>query len=113
MAFIKPIEKLEVKRTLSDSTELMVGVLAQNRQGVYFQFDQSYLDTYGNLSPFSLAFNRDVQLAPKSPHNGLHGVFSDCLPDEWGLLLQDRVFRQNNIMPNFVTQMDRYLLLAI
>ncbi|MBE0361308.1 MULTISPECIES: hypothetical protein [Pseudoalteromonas] len=42
MAF-KPIEKLEVKRTLSDSTELMVGVLAQNRQGVYFQFDQGYL----------------------------------------------------------------------
>ncbi|WP_394189209.1 type II toxin-antitoxin system HipA family toxin [Pseudoalteromonas atlantica] len=106
MAF-KPIEKLEVKRTLSDSTELMVGVLAQNRQGVYFQFDQGYLDTYGNLSPFSLAFNRDVQLAPKSPHNGLHGVFSDCLPDGWGLLLQDRVFRQNNIMPNFVTAMDR------
>ncbi len=106
MAF-KPIEKLEVKRTLSDSTELMVGVLAQNRQGVYFQYDQGYLETYGNLSPFSLAFNRDVQLAPKSPHNGLHGVFSDCLPDGWGLLLQDRVFRQNNIMPNFVTAMDR------
>lgn len=106
MAF-KPIDKLEVKRTLSDSSELMVGVLAQNRQGVYFQFEESYLDTYGNLSPFSLAFNREVQLAPKTPHNGLHGVFSDCLPDGWGLLLQDRVFRQNNIMPNFVTAMDR------
>ncbi|MET6760543.1 HipA N-terminal domain-containing protein [Pseudoalteromonas sp. NCIMB_1079] len=37
----------------------------------------------------------------------MHGVFSDCLPDGWGLLLQDRVFRQNNIMPNFVTAMDR------
>ncbi|MGO2563754.1 MAG: type II toxin-antitoxin system HipA family toxin [Pseudoalteromonas nigrifaciens] len=103
----KPINKLEVKRTLSDSTELLVGVLAQNRQGVYFQFDQNYLDQYSNLSPFSLSFNRDVQLAPKSPHNGLHGVFSDCLPDGWGSLLQDRVFRQNNIMPNFVTAMDR------
>ena len=42
MAF-KPMTKLEVKRTLSDSTELMVGVLTQNRQGVYFQFDQGYL----------------------------------------------------------------------
>jgi serine/threonine-protein kinase HipA len=42
MAF-KPIDKLEVKRTLSDSSALMVGVLAQNRQGVYFQFEQSYL----------------------------------------------------------------------
>ncbi|WP_276754924.1 type II toxin-antitoxin system HipA family toxin [Pseudoalteromonas marina] len=106
MAF-KPIEKLAVTRTLSDSTELPVGILAQNRQGVYFQYDQSYLNKFGNLSPFSLAFNRDVQLAPKTPHNGLHGVFSDCLPDGWGLLLQDRIFRQQNIMPNFVTAMDR------
>ena len=54
MAF-KPIEKLAVTRTLSDSTELPVGVLAQNRQGVYFQYDQSYLNKFGNLSPFSLA----------------------------------------------------------
>ena len=74
MAF-KPIDKLEVKRTLSDSSELMVGVLAQNRQGVYFQFEESYLDTYGNLSPFSLAFNREVQLAPKNHTTGCMGSF--------------------------------------
>ena len=38
-----------------------------------------------------------MQLAPRHPHLGLHGVFADSLPDGWGLLLQDRFFRQQNL----------------
>ena len=32
----KPIQKLAVTRTLSSSEQVAVGVLAQNRQGVFF-----------------------------------------------------------------------------
>ncbi|PRY64806.1 serine/threonine-protein kinase HipA [Vreelandella songnenensis] len=34
-------------------------------------------------------------------------MFGDCLPDGWGLLLQDRVFRQHGIAPTQLTAMDR------
>lgn len=62
---------------------------------------------FGNLSPFTLQANTQVQSAPKQPHQGVHGVFGDCLPDGWGMLLQDRIFRQKGILPNQLTAMDR------
>ncbi|MDX2369607.1 MAG: type II toxin-antitoxin system HipA family toxin [Colwellia sp.] len=101
------VNKLEIWRTLSDGSLIAVGELAQNKQGVYFQYHINYLDNFSNLSPFNLNFDSTLQLSPKEPHNGLHGAFSDSLPDGWGLLLMDRIFRQAEILPNQVTAMDR------
>lgn len=84
-----------------------IGVLAQNRHGVFFQYDQAYLSHFENLSPFAIHFDASFQQAPKAPHGGLHGVFADALPDDWGLLLQDRVFRQHDLLPASITAMDR------
>lgn len=106
MAF-KPIQKLLVQRTLSTGGRIEVGVLAQNQQGVFFQYDADYLQQFGNLSPITLKPSTDLQRAPKAPHHGIHGVFGDSLPDGWGLLLQDRIFRQNDILPTQITAMDR------
>lgn len=103
----KPIQKLNVSRTLSTGSRIAVGTLAQNKQGVFFQYDADYLAQYENLSPFKLSASTDLQLALKTPHDGLHGVFADSLPDGWGLLIQDRVFRQHNILPAQLTLMDR------
>lgn len=80
----KPVRKLTVTRTLTTGQAVMVGVLAQNRQGVFFQYDADYLGRYGNLSPFGLKATTELQLAPKRPHSGLHGLFGDSLPDGWG-----------------------------
>lgn len=106
MAF-SPIFKLSVRRTLSSGEEVLVGVLAQSHQGIFFQYDDAYLARYGNLSPFTLQASTALQAAPKQPHRGLHGFFGDSLPDGWGLLLQDRVFRQHGILPMQLTAMDR------
>jgi serine/threonine-protein kinase HipA len=103
----KPIQKLIVTRTLNSGEQVAVGVLAQNRQGVFFQYADNYLQQFGNLSPFTLQASTQVQAAPKQPHQGVHGVFGDCLPDGWGMLLQDRIFRQKDILPNQLTAMDR------
>lgn len=103
----KRIQKLQVQRHLSTGRLVEVGVLAQNAQGVFFQYNGEYLSQFGNLSPFSLQADVTVQAAPKAPHYRLHGVFSDALPDGWGLLLQDRVFRQQGILPTALTPMDR------
>jgi serine/threonine-protein kinase HipA len=101
------INKLEVNRKLSDGTSVFVGELAQNKQGVYFQYDDNYLAKFNSLSPFNLNADTSLQLAPATPHNGLHGAFSDSLPDGWGLLLMDRIFRQADILPSQITAMDR------
>ena len=101
------IQKLDVKRKLSDGSKLAVGELAQNRQGVYFQYNDDYLNHHSNLSPFNLSFDSSLQVAPLSPHSNLHGAFSDSLPDGWGLLLMDRIFRQSDILPSQITSMDR------
>lgn len=101
------VNKLEIWRTLSDGSSIAVGELAQNKHGVYFQYHLNYLDKFSNLSPFNLNFDSTLQLSPKEPHNGLHGAFSDSLPDGWGLLLMDRIFRQAEILPSQVTAMDR------
>lgn len=103
----KPIQKLSAVRTLSTGERVAVGVLAQNRQGVFFQYDESYVQQFGNLSPLTLQANTQVQAAPKQPHQGVHGVFGDSLPDGWGMLLQDRIFRQKGILPAQLTAMDR------
>jgi len=49
----KPIQKLNIVRTLSTGQRVSVGVLAQNRQGVFFQYDESYVRQFG-LPPISL-----------------------------------------------------------
>ena len=103
----KIADKLDVYRQLSDGSSISVGVLAQSKRGVFFQYHAEYLSAYGNLSPFSLKADLSVQAAPKTPHYGLHGVFADALPDGWGLLLQDRIFRQHGILPTNLTAMDR------
>jgi len=102
-----PVKKLEVWRTLSNAEQVLVGWLAQNAQGVYFQYAEDYLKGFSNLSPFGLNFDSSLQKAPSDPHQGLLGVFADSLPDGWGSLLMDRVFRQQGILPAQVTAMDR------
>lgn len=108
-----PIQRLNIARTLSTGESINVGVLAQNSQGVFFQYDAGYLQRYGNLSPFSLEATTLLQLAPKEPHSGLHGIFADSIPDGWGLLLQDRVFRQHGVLPSQITAMDRLAFVGL
>lgn len=103
----KSIRKLNVQRTLATGEAVSVGILAQNRQGVFFQYFDEYISKFGNLSPFTLQANGQLQRAPKEPHLGIHGVFADSLPDGWGLLLQDRIYRQQGVLPAQVTAMDR------
>ncbi|MDC0535655.1 type II toxin-antitoxin system HipA family toxin [Francisellaceae bacterium] len=102
-----PIQKLEVLRRLADGNKVKAGILAQNKNAVYFQYDSEYLKHCYNLSPFKLSFDGKLQEAIKLPHQGLHGVFADSLPDGWGLLLMDRMFRRHGVLPQQLTMMDR------
>jgi serine/threonine-protein kinase HipA len=84
-----------------------VGRLAQNPQGVYFQYAPTYLDAHPSLAPYSLSFDAQLHKAPFQPHGGLHGLFADALPDGWGRMLMERVFRQAGIFPEHISHLAR------
>lgn len=73
-----PVQKLEVWRTFADGGQVLVGWLAQNRQGVYFQYAADYRARFFSLSPFTLDWSDALQQAPRQPHHGLHGVFAEA-----------------------------------
>lgn len=100
---------LNIIRTLADGRKIKVGELAENRQGIFFAYDEHYRQYFPHLSlsPFKLRFEQGLQLAPKEPHNGLHGVFADSLPDGWGMLLQDRFFASNGVDFYRISPLDR------
>ncbi|MFC1520490.1 type II toxin-antitoxin system HipA family toxin [Pseudomonadota bacterium] len=99
---------LRVNRTFSDGSKALVGSLAENRTGTYFQFDERYLAQHSaSIAPFNIKADLTLQKAPKQPHYGIHGVFGDSLPDGWGLHLMDRVFRQNGHNPQLITALQR------
>lgn len=99
--------KLVVKRKLSSGNSIKVGELAENKIGIYFQYDEKYLNQFLSISPFALEESLQAQLAPQIPHKKLHGVFSDSLPDGWGLYLMDKIFRKNGYDPKQITQLER------
>ena len=107
MTEFQSTRQLNVYRRLSNGEKVLAGQLAQNKQGIFFQYDSDYLSHYHSLSPFHLPFNHTLNLAPLTPHQGLHGVFADSLPDGWGLMLMDRIFRHHHIQPHQLTPMDR------
>lgn len=104
---------LTVKRTLSTGEKVLVGKLVENSTQSFFQFDETYLSAHPtSLAPFNLEADTSLQAAPRQPHFGIHGVFADSLPDDWGLHLMNRVFRQNNYNPKEVTALERLAYLG-
>ncbi|OOH90906.1 phosphatidylinositol kinase [Pasteurellaceae bacterium 15-036681] len=107
MAKIQKTQLLEVYRTLANGEKVLVGELAENRQGIFFAYSAGYLANYPNLSPFKLAQITEPQQANNSVHEGLFGVFADSLPDGWGMLLQDRFFEAHSLNLYQISPLDR------
>jgi serine/threonine-protein kinase HipA len=90
-----------------------VGQLLEHEGRVYFEYLGEWLKTGLNLSPFRLPFksglfeHRDRQFGP------LPGLFSDSLPDGWGLLLMDRHFRRLGRDPATLGCLDRLAWLGV
>jgi len=91
----------------SGRAPVLVGRLAFKGGQALFEYEQSFLDSGLNISPLQLGLQGNLQIADRVPFGGLHGVFADSLPDGWGLLLMDRVFRQRNINIQTITPLDR------
>ena len=93
--------------------EQKVGRIAQTLDGnCAFEYDANYLVTGTSISPFELPLKNGVMLAKRSPFDGNFGVFDDCLPDGWGLLILDRYLQQKGLNPKTLTILDRLSLVG-
>ena len=91
----------------------MVGRIAIEADGLCaFEYDSQFLSDGVSISPFELPLKAGTFIARRTPFDGGFGVFDDCLPDGWGLLLLDRYLRNRNINPNSLTLLDRLSLVG-
>jgi serine/threonine-protein kinase HipA len=80
-----------------------MGRLAWHDRLAWFEFSPEFLQHNFNPSPLSLDLATTLQKAPQEPFDGLHGLFSDSLPDGWGLYLMDKAFGRTGRDPAMVT----------
>ena len=99
-------DRLDVFRRLSSGERTLAGQLAQNRQGVFFQYAADYLASHPNLAVPAAVRCRAASGAGGAPRRTVR-VFADSLPEGWGTLVMDRVLRQHGVLPSQVTGMDR------
>lgn len=85
----------------------LLGTLADNGQALLFEYSPQALARNLELSP------RHLKLRPEA-YGGfpdyllrLPGLLADCLPDGWGMLLMDRLFRQAGRSAASLSPLDR------
>ncbi len=94
-------------------TGRMVGRLALTKEGLCaFEYSTEWLAAGFSISPFELPLRGGVFIAKPQPFDGGFGVFDDCLPDGWGLLILDRYLQQKGINPWNLTILDRLALVG-
>lgn len=88
-------------------TPQQVGQLVLDNKEILFKYHPDFLVNGHNISAFKLQFNDKIQTAPKTPFDGLFGVFADSLPDAWGRLLSKRYFSSQGFALENITVLDR------
>lgn len=101
------LDKLNVHLKI-DAASVLVGELAESKGQVYFEYDENFLQRNLEISPFKLSLQqRFYQQSSRPELFGLPGVFYDSLPDGWGLLVMDRVFRSKGVDPDRLSPLAR------
>ena len=91
----------------------IVGTLSEYKKKLSaFQYSPSWLSEGFSISPFSLPLQEKVFFSSLEPFNGLFGVFEDCLPDGWGMLLTDRMLRSKGLQPESINNITRLSILG-
>lgn len=73
-----------------------LGELAETNNALMFQYTPPALTRGLQISPLKLPLRPDGYLNFPTAQHRLPGVIADALPDGWGMLLIDRLFRKNN-----------------
>ncbi len=74
-----------------------LGRLADDGQSLLFEYSPEALSQGLELSPLHLKLRADAYGGFPTHLHRLPGLIADSLPDGWGLLLMDRLFRQHGV----------------
>jgi len=101
-----PIKIVNVKYCHSDNI-IKMGRLAITNRKIFFEYDDEFLKTKLELSPFKLPLRFGAIACEDNVFEGLFGIFNDSLSDGWGRLLLDRKLTKVGINPITITPLDR------
>lgn len=85
----------------------ILGTLAQSGRLILFEYTQEALRRGVKFSELSVPLKAHTYSGMPDFLGGLPGFIADALPDGWGLLLMDRVFRKAGRDPSSLTSLDR------
>ncbi len=89
-----------------------LATLADDGRKLLFEYSAEALAQGLELSPRHLKLRAPAYGDFPAYQLGLPGLIADALPDGWGLLLMDRLFRQNGIDPARCSVLDRLSLIG-
>lgn len=101
------INKLNVALDFGIGAQREVGVLAEVGHKLYFEYSGEFVRDPLPISPFKLPAVSGLVEHKDRDYSPLFGVFSDSLPDGWGLLLMDRAFQKRGLNVSQVSILDR------
>lgn len=101
------MKKLTVQLRWSPTDILTVGQLAEVDHRIYFEYDADFLNRNLQISPFKWPLRPGLIEHVDRSFGPLPGWIDDSLPDGWGLLLMDRLFRKRGLDPSTVSPLDR------
>lgn len=84
-----------------------VGTLADGAGKLLFEYSSEAIKRGVELSPIKLKLQSDAYMDFPAYQQKLPGIFADCIPDGWGLLLMDRIFTKNGLNFRTVSPLDR------
>lgn len=91
----------------------LVGRLALTQEGLCaFEYSADWIRAGFSISPFELPLRNGVFVTKPRPFEGGFGVFDDCLPDGWGMLVLDRCLQQHGVNPHTLSLLDRLALVG-
>lgn len=84
-----------------------LGTLGHSGRDILFEYSPEALTRRLSLSPFRLPLQQAAFSGFPSYQDFLPGLIADALPDGWGRLLMDRLFRKNGRDLTMVSPLDR------
>ncbi len=84
-----------------------LGTIADNGREILFEYSDDALAQALELSPRHLRLGRKAYGEFPAYLHHLPGLLEDCLPDGWGMLLMDRMFRRRGFDSVRISPLDR------
>lgn len=84
-----------------------LGTLADVGQGPVFEYSAEALTRGIEWSPLHAPLRAQGYSGFGAHQRGLPGFIDDALPDGWGMLLMDRIFRKHGLAPASLSPLDR------